>query len=85
MWERGTLPECGGMLPRKPGREPNGSGGRACPFSPRASHTAIYFLTGSAATFSKYRASRLLRHLHRLGDTNSFFLREYTLASSYGD
>jgi len=45
----------------------------------------MYFLTGWAVMFSKYRASRLLRHLRRLGDANSFFLREHTLASSYGD
>ena len=79
------MPESGGMLPREPGREPSGSGGRACPFSPRPLHTAMYFLTGSAVMFSKYRASRLLRHLRRLGDANSFLLREHTLASSYGD
>lgn len=85
MWERGTLPESGGMPPREPGREPSGSTGRARSFSPRPSRTAIYFLTGSAVMISKYRAGRLLRHLRRLGDANSFLLREHTLASSYGD
>ena len=85
MLERGTLPEGGGTLPWEPGREPSGSGSRACLFSPRPLRTAMYFLAGSAVTFSKYRASRLLRHLRRLGDANSFLLREYMLASSYGD
>jgi hypothetical protein len=79
------VPEGGGMLPREPGRDPSGSGGRACPFSPRPLQPAMYFLTGSAVTLSKYRASRLIRHLRRLGDANSFLLREHTLASSYGD
>jgi hypothetical protein len=83
MWERGKLPESGGMLPPEPGMQPNGSGGRACPFSLTPLHTATYFLTGSAVIFGKYRASRLLWHLHRLGDANSFLLREHTLASSY--
>jgi hypothetical protein len=85
VWERGTLPESGGMLPREPGRQPSGSGGRACPFSPRPLHTARYFHTGSAVTFSKYHASRLLRHLRRLGGVNSFLSCENTLASNYGD
>lgn len=79
------MPEGGGMLPREPGSLPSGSGGRACPFSPRPLHTAMYFLTGPAVTFIRYRASHLLRHLRRLGDANSFLLREHTLASSYGD
>jgi hypothetical protein len=73
------------MLPPEPGREPSGGGGRACRFSPGSSHKAMYFLTGSPVTFSRYRASRLLRHVHRLGDADSFILREHTLASSYGD
>jgi hypothetical protein len=73
------------MRPREPGRDPSGCGGRACPFPPRPLHTATYFLTGPPVTSSKYRASRLLRHLHRLGDANSFFLREHMRASSYGD
>lgn len=85
MWERGKLPERGGTQLRKPGTEPSGCGGRACPFSPRPSHTAMYFLAGSAVTFSKNRASRLLRHLRRLDDANFFLLREHTLASSHGD
>ncbi len=80
-----TLPERGGILPREPGREPSGSGSRACPFSPRPSHTAMCFLTGSAVTFGKYGASLLLQHLHSLDDANSFLLREQTLALSYGD
>jgi hypothetical protein len=85
VWERGTLPEGGGMLPPEPGREPSGSEGRASPFSPRPLHTATYFLAGPAVTFSKYHASRLLRHLRRLDDANSFLLREHMLVSSYDD
>jgi hypothetical protein len=34
---------------------------------------------------SKYRGGRLLQHLRRLGDANSFLLREHMLASGYGD
>jgi hypothetical protein len=45
----------------------------------------MYFLAGSTVTFSKNRASRLLRHLRRLDDANFFLLREHTLASSHGD
>ena len=85
MWERGTLPERGGMLPPEPGREPSGSRGLACPFSPGPLHIAMYCLTGSSVGVGKYRASRLIRRLRRLGDANSFLLREHTLASSYGD
>lgn len=81
MWEREKLPETGGMAPREPGR----SGGLTCPFSPRRSHAAVYFLTGSAVMFSKYRSSRPFLHLRRPSDANSFFGREHTLASGYGD
>ena len=80
-----SLLKVGGMLPREPGREPSRSGRRACPFSPRPPHTAIYFLTGPAVMLSKYSASRLLRHLRPVSDANSFLLREHTLASGYGD
>jgi hypothetical protein len=52
---------------------------------PRPLHIAMNFPTGASVTFGKYRASRNLRHLRRLGDANSFLLREHTLASSYGD
>jgi hypothetical protein len=45
----------------------------------------MYFLTGPTVMFGRYRASRLLRHVHRLGDAASFRLREHTLALSYGD
>jgi hypothetical protein len=79
------LPEGGGMLPREPRREASGRGGRAYPFSPRPLHTALYFPAWPAVTFSKYRASRLPRHLRRLGGANSFLLCENTLASNYGD
>jgi hypothetical protein len=40
---------------------------------------------GDVVMFGKYRASRLLRHLRRLGDTNSFLVRKHTLGSNYGD
>lgn len=52
---------------------------------PSPLHIAMDFFTGSAVTFSKYRAILPFRHLRRPGDANSFLLTEQTLASSYGD
>jgi hypothetical protein len=85
VWERGKLPEGGGILSLEPGREPSGSGRRACPFSGGSLYTEMPFRAGSAVTFSRYHASRLLCHARGLGDANFFHLREHTLAPSYGD
>jgi hypothetical protein len=85
VWERGQLLKGGETLPWELGRKPSRNRGRACPFSPGPLCTAMYFLTGSAVMFSKYCTSRLLRHLRRLDDANSFLMCEHTLASSYGD
>jgi hypothetical protein len=72
-WE---VAEDGGTPPREPGRQPSRSRGRAGPFSSRPLDTARYFLTGSAVTFSKYRACRQLRHWRRLGGASSFALAQ---------
>jgi hypothetical protein len=85
VWERGTLPERGGMLPPEPGRQPSRSAELTCPFSPRPLHTAMYCHIALSVGVGEYRARGLIRRLRRPCEANSFPLCVHTLASSHGD